>query len=107
MYLLDDPTKPVPGADYKKIVNFLVPSKNIHPGKKPAGLAPVIEILYEHNLFDPSLFPNSGVATVFDGYAGKPTAYRKRIQAISKQIKLARSMQQSLSYGGVNWQPFA
>lgn len=75
----DDGTSELRGAEFGKLVNFLYPLKNIHPAKKPAGFAAVIEILRSRKLFDASLFPNNTLVNTFKEYGSKPTAYKKRI----------------------------
>lgn len=82
---LDDGTSRVRGSDIRRILNFLVPLKNIHPKAKPNGFAPVIEILRIRKLTSTGLFPNESVDKLIQEYGMKPTAHKKRIVDLEEQ----------------------
>lgn len=85
-----DDSKTLRGADVRKIANYFVPLKNIHPKAKPNGVAAVVEILRVKELIDPLLFPNQSVADLFNEYGAKPTAYQNKIRdihSLNEQIK--------------------
>ena len=83
----DDGVTELRGAEIGKLINFLYPLKNIHPAKKPAGFAAVVEILRSRKLFNASLFPNHTLIETFKEYGSKPTAYKKRITDWTKILR--------------------
>ena len=93
----DDGITKLRGSDSAKIINFLCPLKNIHPAKKPSGFAAVVEILRLRNLFNPELFPNNSLPTIFREYAKKPTAFRTRVTEWNKTLKQSRKIEDILS----------
>lgn len=119
LVFLDDSAGKVRGSDIRRIVNFFVPLKNIHPKAKPNGIAAIIEILRLRKLNLTSLFPNESVKAVFAELANKPTAYQDRIKTLEQQRiqikRIAEGLAQpdgspaaaSASDGGTNWTSFA
>lgn len=108
MALVDDPQRPLKGADWKKIVNYLVPPKNKHPKARPAGFAAVVDVLRDNNILDLSLFPNDNLVPVFALFGKKPTAYSNRVRAITQSLQTSRLIAQSVSHGQESdWEPFS
>lgn len=95
-----DDNKLLRGADLRKIINYFVPLKHIHPKGKPNGVAAVIEILRTRDLLDHTLFPNESVTTLFSEFGKKPTAYQEKIQAIEGLNKKIQSIASGLQLAG-------
>lgn len=94
MIFRDDAITPLHGASSSKIINFLIPSRNIHPKIKPAGFAAIAEVLREEKLLNPELFPNENLKAVFQHYMKKKTSFSVKIKAasdINKQINDIKS----------------
>lgn len=107
MTLVDDPTTPMKGGNWTKIINFLVPSKNIHPKQKPDSLAPVVDVLRDNNIFNASLYPNDSLGPIFSQYGKKPTKYTERIRSITQSQKTAQMLTASLTKNGEeHWESF-
>lgn len=103
----DDGITRLRGASLSKIINFLVPSRNIHPKAKPAGFAAIAEVLREENLLNHEFFPNENLTPVFDHYMKKKTAYHDKIRAASsihKQILDLKLNFDDVANGKRNWQ---
>lgn len=98
LIFLDDASSRVRGSDIRRLVNFFVPLKNIHPKAKPNGAAAVIEILRQRKLNYASLFPNETVKQLFAELANKPTAFQDKIKRLEQQRiqikKIAKGLEQ-------------
>lgn len=108
MVFKDDGETVLKGGDHDKILSFLVPSKNIHPSKKPNSFAAVVDILRTRNLFSPDLFPNTSLAAVFKEYGSKPTAFTQRIRAYNDLLDTSKKIELILSQdgSGISWPTF-
>lgn len=116
LIFLDDNTTRLRGADIKKIVNYMVPMKNINPKIKPTGFSVVLDILRSRSLNDPELFPNNEVGNVISSLGGKASAHAKKIEDIDKLNVTIREIANGLAASsepfesstarGKNWSTF-
>lgn len=108
MTLVDDPSTTVKGADWRKIINFLVPAKNIHPKAKPDSFAPVVDVLRDNDIFNLDFYPNNSLEPHFNQYGKKATKYTDRIRSITQAQKTAQMLTASLAENGdEHWESFS
>lgn len=93
----DDGVTVLRDAEFGRLLNFLIPLKNIHPGRKPSGFPAIVEVLRIRHLFDPDLFPNNSLQKVFRDYGNKPTAYKARITEWNKVMHDSNLLDWSLA----------
>lgn len=93
----DDEKTELKGADFNKILNFLVPLKNIHPKAKPNGFAAIMDVLRLRDLDEALRFPNEHVAEVFSLYGKKPTAFTQRLRAYDEVLQRDRELAEKLA----------
>lgn len=98
LVFLDDGVSKLRGSDVRRIVNFLVPMKNIHPKQKPNGIAPILDILRLRRL-EPTLFPNENVSLLLQELGNKPTAYTDRIRKLDVQRLEIKRIADGLKFG--------
>jgi hypothetical protein len=105
MIFRDDSDTVLRGADHEKIINFLAPSKNVNPTKKPNGIAAVVDILRTRGLFSADRFPNTSLPTVFKEYGNKPSAYTERIRQFDALLETSKKIESVLSQdgSGISW----
>lgn len=96
LIFLDDGTSKVRGSDLRRLVNFFVPLKNIHPKSRPNGIPAIVEVLRVRKLNYASIFPNENLKAIFAELGNKPTAFQDRIKRLEQQRKQILSIAESL-----------